>query len=100
VLGFPCNQFKNQDPGTNEEILKFAQEKYGVTFPMFQKIEVNGPNRHPLYQYLIANNEDKNRKDIKWNFAKFLVNRKGEVVRRFDSRVKPKDIEKHVINQL
>ena len=78
ILGFPCNQFKNQDPGNNEEIQEFCQLNYGVTFHMLAKIEVNGENRHPIYTYLIENNLSKNRGDIKWNFEKFLINRTGE----------------------
>ncbi len=78
ILGFPCNQFNNQDPGTNEEIKSFCQINYGVTFPMFQKIEVNGENRHPLYEYLISYSPVKTDADIKWTY-KFLVDRDGNV---------------------
>jgi glutathione peroxidase len=84
VLGFPCNQFGSQDPGSHEEIQQFCQANYGVSFPMFGKIEVNGPNTHPLYQHL------KNRapgllgsEAIKWNFTKFLVDQSGSVQDRF-----------------
>ncbi|MCS7089236.1 MAG: glutathione peroxidase [Verrucomicrobiota bacterium] len=88
VLGFPCNQFGNQEPGTNEEIKDFCTSKYGVSFPLFSKIEVNGPNRHPLYQWL-AGPQSPVAGDIKWNFTKFLVGRNGRILRRFESRVRP-----------
>ena len=97
ILGFPCNQFKNQDPGNNEEIQEFCQLNYGVTFQMLAKIEVNGENRHPIYTYLIENNLSKNRGDIKWNFEKFLINRTGEVVKRYPSLKTPKGIEKDIV---
>jgi glutathione peroxidase len=88
VLGMPCNQFGSQEPGTNEEIKQFCSSKYNVTFPMFDKLEVNGANRHPLYTKL-AGNDSPAAGDIKWNFTKFLVGRDGKVVKRFDSKVKP-----------
>ena len=90
VLGFPCNQFRNQAPGSDEEIKRFCRENYGVEFDMFSKIEVNGEGAAPLYQYLTSKRlpvED--RGPIKWNFEKFLVNRDGEVVARFRSKVEP-----------
>ena len=96
VLGFPCNQFKNQDPGENHEILSFCQLNYGVTFPMFEKIEVNGVNRHQLYAYLIENNKNNNHSDIKWNFEKFLIDRNGQVVKRYSSLKRPKSIAKDI----
>jgi len=94
VLGFPCNQFNKQDPGSDGEIEEFCQLNYGVSFPMFSKIEVNGRGTHPLYQYL----KDEARgvlgsQTIKWNFTKFLINRDGDVVRRYGSNDKPKDIK-------
>ncbi|MBM3822008.1 MAG: glutathione peroxidase [Verrucomicrobia bacterium] len=88
VAGFPCNQFGKQEPGTNEEILSFCSSKYNVSFPMFDKIEVNGPNRHPLYQAL-AGKESPFPGDIKWNFGKFLLDRHGKVVKRFDPGTTP-----------
>ena len=88
VLGFPCNQFGGQEPGTNEEIKEFCSSKYNVTFPLFDKIDVNGPNRHPLYVAL-AGKESPAPGDIKWNFSKFLVGRDGKIIKRFDSKVKP-----------
>ena len=93
VLGFPCNQFGSQDPGSNDDIFDFCQTNYGVSFPMFAKIDVNGPNTHPLYQYL------KNQapglmgsEAIKWNFTKFLVDQSGNVQDRFAPTTKPEDI--------
>ncbi len=88
VLGFPCNQFGHQEPGTGEEIKEFCSSKYQVTFPLFEKIEVNGPNRHPLYTVL-AGKEAPFPGDIRWNFTKFLVGRDGKVLKRFESSVKP-----------
>jgi glutathione peroxidase len=88
VLGFPCNQFGAQEPGKNEEIKKFCSTKYNVTFPLFDKIEVNGPNRVPLYVAL-AGKDSPFPGDIKWNFTKFLIGRDGKILNRFDSRVKP-----------
>ncbi len=94
ILGFPCNQFKSQDPAGNDDILSFCQLNYGVSFPMFQKIEVNGENRHPLYKYLIENNKDEKRGNIRWNFEKFLVDRDGNVIKRYASMKTPKGIGK------
>jgi glutathione peroxidase len=88
VLGFPCNQFGAQEPGTNEEIKKFCSTKYNVTFPLFDKIEVNGPNRAPLYVAL-AGKDSPFPGDIKWNFTKFLVGRDGKILKRFDSKTTP-----------
>ena len=88
VLGFPCNQFGAQEPGTNEEIKQFCSSKYNVTFPMFDKIEVNGPNRHPLYVAL-AGKDSPFAGDIKWNFSKFLIGRDGTILKRFESNVTP-----------
>jgi glutathione peroxidase len=88
ILGFPCNQFGGQEPGTNEEIKQFCSSKYNVTFPLFDKIEVNGPNRHPLYVSL-AGKDSPYPGDIKWNFSKFLISRDGKILKRFDSRVVP-----------
>ena len=85
VAGFPCNQFGKQEPGSNEEIVQFCSTKYNVTFPLFDKIEVNGPNRHPLYKTLIGEGG----KDIAWNFGKFLVGRGGKVIKRFEPKTTP-----------
>jgi len=84
VVGFPCNQFGAQEPGTEAEIKTFCETRYGVDFPMFAKVDVNGPNRHPLYEYLTKQaTQPDGPGDIQWNFAKFLVDRSGEVVARF-----------------
>lgn len=88
VCGFPCNQFHQQEPGTDAEIKQFCTDKYNVTFPMFDKLEVNGPNRHPLYVAL-AGPGSPYPGDIHWNFTKFLIGRDGKIVARFDSKVKP-----------
>ena len=88
VAGFPCNQFGAQEPGTAEEIKQFCSSKYNVTFPLYEKLEVNGPNRHPLYVSL-AGKESPFPGDIKWNFSKFLVGRDGKILKRFDSQAKP-----------
>jgi len=92
VLGFPCNQFGGQEPGSNEQIKEFCSSKYQVTFPLFDKIEVNGPNRHPLYLAL-AGKDSPFPGDIKWNFNKFLIGRDGRILKRFDSKVKPDSAE-------
>ncbi|MFO1498089.1 MAG: glutathione peroxidase [Verrucomicrobiota bacterium] len=88
VLGFPCNDFGAQEPGTNEEIKTFCSEKYHVTFPMFDKLHVKGPEQHPLYAALTG--KDSNLPgDVKWNFGKFLIGRDGKLIKRFDSKVAP-----------
>jgi len=111
VLGFPANEFAGQEPGSNEEIQQFCESKFGVKFPMFAKIVVKGEGQHPLYSHLIAERptaqqnpagtlrktlekhglEPKNETDVMWNFEKFLINRKGEVVGRFAPDIAPKD---------
>ena len=83
VLGFPCNQFGAQEPGTNSQIKAFAASKFGVKFPMFSKIDVNGPDAHPLFLFLKARSGGA---DIAWNFEKFLVSREGDVVKRYSHR--------------
>jgi glutathione peroxidase len=88
ILGFPCNQFGGQEPGTDEEIKQFCSSKFNVTFPLFDKIEVNGPNRHPLYTSL-AGSDSPYPGDIKWNFSKFLIGRDGKILKRFESKVVP-----------
>lgn len=93
VLGFPCNQFGAQEPGTNAEILEFAQSKYGATFPMFAKLEVNGDNAAELYEILkIGAPNDDGSTEIPWNFTKFLVDAKGNVVKRFGPKTTPEQI--------
>lgn len=90
VLGFPCNQFGGQEPGTEAAIKTFCETRFGVTFPMFAKLEVNGPGRHPLYTYLTAEpTKPDGPGDIAWNFAKFLVDGKGKVVARFAPSTAP-----------
>ena len=90
VVGFPCNQFGGQEPGTADEIAEFCSATYGVTFPMFEKIEVNGPGRHPVYASLTAApDEDGEAGDIQWNFEKFLVRADGTVAARFRPRTAP-----------
>jgi len=92
VLGFPCNQFAGQEPGTDLEIKQFCTSKYDVTFPMFDKLEVNGANRHPLYVRL-AGKDSPFPGDIGWNFTKFLIGRDGKILNRFASPVKPNSAE-------
>lgn len=93
MLGFPCNQFGAQEPGTNEEILTFAQSKYQVNFPMFAKLDVNGDNAAALYKWLKTQLPDEEGKqEIAWNFAKFLVGKDGRPVKRFHPKVTPEDI--------
>ena len=90
VLGFPCNQFGSQEPGTESEIRTFCETRYGVSFPMFAKIEVNGAGRHPLYAHLAAQaTAPEGAGDLKWNFTKFLVGRDGRVLARFGPRTEP-----------
>jgi glutathione peroxidase len=90
VLAFPCNQFGSQEPGTADEIKTFCESSFGVTFPLFEKIDVNGPNRHPLYAELTQVSDAKGHEgDIRWNFEKFLVSPEGEIVARFSPIVTP-----------
>jgi glutathione peroxidase len=97
ILGFPCNQFGKQEPGGSEEIAEFCSVNYGVTFPMFEKIDVNGKSAHPLYQQLKSEAPGLlGSEPIKWNFTKFLVNREGEVVERYGSTTKPEQIESDI----
>ncbi|HXR54297.1 MAG TPA: glutathione peroxidase [Acidimicrobiales bacterium] len=92
VLGFPCNQFAGQEPGSAEEIAEFCSTNYGVSFPLFEKIDVNGEARHPLYEELTkAEDAEGNAGDITWNFEKFLVSPAGDVVARFRPRTDPED---------
>ena len=97
VLGFPCNQFGAQEPGGKEEIQEFCQLNYGVSFPMFDKTDVNGHNTHPLYEYMkkqatgVLGSES-----IKWNFTKFLINQNGEVIKRYSPTTKPEKISKDI----
>jgi len=97
VLGFPCNQFGHQDPGSNEEIAGFCQVNYGVTFPMMQKIDVNGAEAHPLYRWLTAEAPGLlGSKAIKWNFTKFLVGKDGQVLKRYAPQDAPEKLAKDI----
>ena len=94
VVGFPCNQFAGQEPGTDAQVQEFCSLNYGVTFPLFSKIEVNGAGRAPLYKWLTeTDTKPDGSGDIKWNFAKFLIDRKGQVAARFSPTVTPEDPE-------
>jgi glutathione peroxidase len=94
VLGFPCNQFGGQEPGTAEQIATFCSSTYGVTFPLYEKIDVNGPDRHPVYEELTAGPDAGGTAgDVQWNFEKFLVSPSGEIVGRFRPRTEPDDPE-------
>ena len=92
ILGFPCNQFAKQDSGSNQEIQEFCQLTYGVTFNMFEKIEVNGAHAHPIYRYLKQEVKGLFGSEIKWNFTKFLIDRDGNVIKRYAPTVKPSKI--------
>lgn len=112
ILDFPCNQFANQAPGSDEEIASFCSGRYGITFPLFKKVEVNGENAHPLFTYLKSQQKTKDKgmtvkmlskfsgtsktDDIHWNFTKFLVDREGNVVDRFEPSHKMKDVKKKI----
>ncbi len=119
ILGFPCNQFKEQEPGTDAEIQDFCKTTYDVTFPVFSKVEVNGPDADPLYQYLRAAapgdfgpqygqfydviskiHPAAEADDVKWNFTKFLIGRDGEVIKRYEPPVPPEDIKADLENYL
>jgi glutathione peroxidase len=97
VLGFPCNQFGSQDPGSNEEIATFCERNFGVSFPMMSKIDVNGPEAHPLYQWLAAEAPGLlGSKAIKWNFTKFLVGKDGTVIKRYAPQDAPEKLAKDI----
>lgn len=97
VLGFPCNQFGYQEPGTASDIQSFCELRYGVSFPLFEKVDVNGRNTHPLFQQLKTGAPGLlGSTSIKWNFTKFLVDRNGTVVRRYSSTTTPKQIQKDI----
>jgi glutathione peroxidase len=97
VIGFPCNQFQNQDPGTNDEIREFCRMKYDVTFPLSVKIDVNGQETHPLFVFLKSQTSGILRtKRIKWNFTKFLIDQEGNVSKRFAPYIKPSQISSYI----
>lgn len=97
ILGFPCNQFMNQEPGTDEEIETFCERNYGVNFPMFAKINVNGKDAHPLFSYLTEELPGMlGSEGVKWNFTKFLIDRNGMPVKRFSPNTDPEDLEEPV----
>ncbi len=101
ILGFPCNQFANQDPGSNEEIQEFCQLNYGVTFPMFGKVDVNGGDAHPIFKFLKKEAPGAlGSQRIKWNFTKFLIDSEGNVLKRYAPTDKPKAIEKDIAKLL
>jgi len=100
ILDFPCNQFLNQAPGTNEEIASFCQLKYNTTFTTFAKIKVNGKEADPLYTYLKSKKGGVMGKNIKWNFTKFLVDREGNVVQRYAPTTKPEEFEEKIVELL
>lgn len=94
ILAFPCNQFGGQEPGTNEEIKSFCSNKYDVSFPVFDKIDVNGDKQSPLYKFLKANQDVKD--DIKWNFTKFLISKDGNTIKRYESQITPENLDQDV----
>ena len=96
ILDFPCNQFFHQAPGTGEEIHTACVLRFNIKFSQFEKIDVNGDKQHPLYKYLKDNAPEKTGKNIKWNFTKFLVDREGNVVHRFEPAEKPSDFEAEI----
>lgn len=96
ILGFPCNQFGQQEPGSGDEISEFCELNYGVGFPMFEKIEVNGPKRHPMYAYLTETLPGLFGKKIKWNFTKFLIGRDGKPIKRYAPITKPDALESDI----
>lgn len=97
VLGFPCNQFGGQDPGSNQEIGSFCQRNYGVSFPMFAKVDVKGPEAHAIFRYLTREAKGiLGSENIKWNFTKFLVSRDGKVLNRYAPTTKPENLEEDI----
>jgi len=100
ILGFPCDQFAHQEPGSEEEIAQFCEMNYGVTFPMFAKVDVNGKNTHPVIQLLKDNLKSPLGKAIKWNFTKFLIGPDGTPLKRYEQTVTPEAIEPDIQQQL
>lgn len=100
IVGFPCDQFAHQEPGTNEEIAEFCRINHGVTFPLMAKIDVNGADAHPIYKYLKSETKGILGSAIKWNFTKFLISRDGSVIKRYAPAVKPEKMEKDIQKML
>ncbi|WP_018462375.1 glutathione peroxidase [Segatella paludivivens] len=100
ILGFPCNQFANQNPGSDDQTQEFCSLNYGVTFPIMKKINVNGNDADPLYKWLKSKKGGILWSAIKWNFTKFLINKNGEVVHRFSPTASPSSLEKYIVNEL
>lgn len=101
ILAFPCNQFKQQEKGSNEDIKAFCDLQFSIKFDLFSKIDVNGENAHPLYNFLKSQAPGfLGTESIKWNFTKFIINKEGEVVKRFATITKPQQLEKHIQNLL
>lgn len=98
VLGFPCNQFGGQEPGSEKEIAEGCLVNFGVSFPMFSKVKVNGKDAHPLFKFLKNEKRSLLGKRIEWNFTKFLIDKNGKPIKRFSSIITPKKIEKHVFS--
>ena len=96
ILGFPCNQFAKQDPGSNKDIGQFCLINYGVTFNMFEKVDVNGPTAHPIYKYLKNEAKGVLSKEIKWNFSKFLIDSEGKVIKRYSPTTKPSKLKEDI----
>ena len=97
VLGFPCNQFGKQEPGSDQQIAKFCEEKYSISFPLFAKVEVSGENAHPLFRYLCEQAPGlMGTKAIKWNFTKFYVSEDGQTIQRFAPQETPEELEKKI----
>ena len=96
ILGFPCNQFGGQDPGSNREIGAFCQKNYGVSFPMFAKVDVKGAEAHPVFRYLTNNSKGILGNGIKWNFTKFLIGRDGRIIQRFAPTTKPESLQEEI----
>ena len=96
ILGFPCNQFANQEPGNAKDISEGCLINYGVSFPMFSKIDVNGPDAHPVYKYLKSELRGFPGNEIKWNFGKFLLDRNGNPIKRFSPITKPENLKEHI----
>lgn len=100
ILGFPCNQFANQEPGDAKSIEEICTLNYGVSFPMFKKVDVNGKNTHPIFKYLKEELKGIIGSNIKWNFTKFLLDKNGNGVKRFSPKTEPKKLEKFILEEL